>query len=130
MLGQLDTKRGVVIADMEAGLGTLTRMGPGSVDLVVIVANPTEKSIEVARRARDVIAVRALSATWIVIANRIRRETDLEQVRTMLDDSSVVPVPEDPAIMAADYEGLSPVDSAPHSPAVEAVSSLTLSWTL
>ena len=41
---------------MEAGVGTLTRMDEGSLDLALLVAEPSPKSIEVAGRAAQIIA--------------------------------------------------------------------------
>ena len=51
LLGQLESDDRIVIADMEAGAGTLTRMQAGSLDVAVLVVEPSTKSIDVPRRA-------------------------------------------------------------------------------
>jgi len=114
---------------MEAGLGILTRMREGSLDLALLVVNPSIKSTEVARRAREIIAERKISPDTLVVANRLRGEEDLEEVRAALGNGSLVAVPEDLEIGMADFRALSSVDAAPGSPAVQALASLARSWT-
>ncbi len=41
----------MVVADFEAGVGTLTRLSEQRVDTVVVVVEPTPKSVEVGQRA-------------------------------------------------------------------------------
>ena len=113
---------------MEAGLGILTRMPEGSLDRALLVVNPSIKSTEVARRAREIIAERRITSNILVIANRLRSEEDLAEVRAALGNGNLVPVPEDPAIRMADIRAISPVDAAPGSPAVQALASLARLW--
>jgi CO dehydrogenase nickel-insertion accessory protein CooC1 len=129
LLGQLESGRRAIVADMEAGLGMLTRMDEGSLDRALLVTDASPKSIEVTRRAREIIAERKITATTLVIANRVRGAADLEHVRLALGDVDLVAVPEDAEITRADFHGLSPVDAAPDSPAVQALTSLARSWT-
>lgn len=117
----------MVIADMEAGIGTLTRMREGSLDLVLLVVNPSEKSLEVARRARQIIAERKIAPSCIVVANRLQGEDDLDLVLAALDTAELASIPEDPDVRHADIQGTSPIDSAPSSTAVLAVAALARS---
>ncbi len=112
-----------VIADMEAGIGILTRMPEGSLDMALLIAEPSRKSIEVARRAQEVIAERAIGP-MLVVANRVRGGQDEETVRAGLEDAELVVVPEDPEITRADREGLSPLDAAPDCDGVRAIGAL------
>ncbi len=112
-----------VIADFEAGVGTLTRLGEQRVDTVLVVVEATPKSIEVGLRAVELAKERKLQRV-VIIANRIRSEEDLERIRAAFPGVEVVPVPEDPAIREADRRGLAPVDHAPDAPAVRALVSL------
>jgi len=43
LLGELELNGRVVLCDMEAGLGTVSRILPGQLDVVVVVAEPTAK---------------------------------------------------------------------------------------
>jgi len=105
---------------MEAGVGTLTRMAEGSLDLALVVADPSAKSIEVARRAFEIIAERKLGPT-LLIANKVRDDRDLELIRSAFGGVELMEIPEDEAILKADRDGLAPYDVAPGSPGVRAL---------
>ncbi|HEX2249951.1 MAG TPA: hypothetical protein VHH32_06350 [Gemmatimonadales bacterium] len=123
MLGQLEGDGRVVVADFEAGLGTLSRMKPKQLDVLLVIAEPTAKSLEIARRALDMIRERSLG-TGLVIANRVAGEEDRTLVERAFPTGSVTVVPDDPAIRAADAEGVAPFDLAPGAPAVHALRTL------
>ncbi len=120
MLGSVDFGDVTVIADLEAGIGTLTRLSEQRVDAVLVVVEPTPKSIEVGIRAADLAREKALGRV-IVVASRIRNEGDLAVVAKSFPDHEVVPIPDDPAIVKADRDGVAPLDTAPEAPAVRAL---------
>ncbi|MGH9277062.1 MAG: hypothetical protein ACRD12_02985 [Acidimicrobiales bacterium] len=109
-----------VIADFEAGVGTLTRLEEQKVDTVLVVVEATPKSIEVGLRAAQLSREKLLQRV-VIIANRVRNENDLAIIRAAFPDLEVVPVPDDPAIREADRYGVAPVDHAPDAPAVRAL---------
>lgn len=111
---------------MEAGIGTLSRLGEQRVDTVLVVVEPTAKSLEVGQRAAA-LAVEKQLGRVIVVASRIRHDADLEMVSTMFAGYEVVAIPDDPAIVAADRAGVAPLDTAPDSPAVQALCQLARS---
>ncbi len=113
----------VVVADLEAGVGTLTRLGEAGVDVVLVVVEPTPKSVEVGSRAVALAADRSLGRV-IVVASRVRTEDDLAMVRKAFPDHQVIAIPDDPAIVAADRNGVAPLDSAPDAPGVQALAGL------
>ena len=119
LLREMDGAGRTVLGDLEAGIGVLARMEVGSLDLVLVVANPTPKSIEVARRAVE--AARARDIDVLVIANRVADAADLETITAVLGDHEIVVVPDDPAIARADAEGLAPIDLDDGSPGVRAI---------
>jgi CO dehydrogenase maturation factor len=121
LLGELDGNGRVVLCDMEAGLGTLSRVLPGQLDVVLVVAEPTVKGIDVARRAAQIGANRAHT---IVVANRIRDDADLEAIRGALGEHEMIAVLEEPAITQADRDGLAPIDVDDSAPGVRALSGL------
>lgn len=100
------------------GLGTLERLEAGDVDVVLVVANPTVKALEVARRA---IELAEDCAEVIVLANRVRDESDVELIRGVLGERELVVVPEDTVIVAADREGAAPIDHDVDAPGVAAL---------
>ena len=116
MLGQLERPGRVVVADFEAGLGTVLRLG-APVDVVVIVVEPTAKSLEVGRRAAETVLAAGLGRV-VVTANRVRDEDDAQRVQAAFPDLQPVIVPDDPAVVDAERRGLAPLDAAPDAPAV------------
>jgi CO dehydrogenase maturation factor len=120
LLAGMSDVQGAVIADFEAGLGTVMRMGDQPVDVVVIVVEPTAKSLEVARRAADLVQQRQLGRV-IVVANRTQDADDLARIRAALPGFEVMAVPDEPAIISAERRGESPLDSAPDAEGVRAL---------
>lgn len=108
------------MADLEAGIGTLTRLEEHGVDAVVVVVEPTPKSLEVGIRAAAVARDRSIDRI-VVVANRVRGDEDVERVRAAFPDAEIVPVPHDDAIVDADRHGSAPLDVAPDAPAVRAL---------
>ena len=122
MLGELEGTRQVVIGDLEAGLGTVLRLHPGMADAIVVVVQPTAKSIEIAARAIRIAAGRGFAV--LVVANRMRDERDLSAIRDGLGDRELFVVPEDLAILAADQDGRAPIDVDADAPGVAAIAAL------
>ena len=122
MLGQLARPDRVVIADFEAGLGTVLRLD-APVDVVVIVVEPTVKSLEVGRRAAETVREAALGRI-VVTASRVRDKADAQRVREAFPGLEVGMVPDDPAVVDAERRGLAPLDAAPDAPAVRALVAL------
>ncbi len=121
MLGELEADGKVIVSDLEAGLGTLLRMERGHADVVLVIAEPSAKSIETARRAAEIASERA---GVIVVANRVRDDSDLDAITSALAGHEVAVVPEDPAITRADRQGLAPLDADPAAPGVEAITGI------
>ena len=112
-----------MLADLEAGLGTLLRLREGQVDLAFVVVQPSAKSIEVARRGLAIAAARSIPA--VLVANRVSGDDDVRLIREELEPRvPVAVVPEDTEVGRADEDGLAPIDVAPDSPAMRAITAL------
>jgi CO dehydrogenase maturation factor len=123
LLGELESDDQIVIGDLEAGVGTVLRLQDGQADVVVVVAQPTAKSIEVARRAIQVATRR--DHRVVVVANRVRDDADLDEIRAVVgDEQELVVVPDDPAIAEADRDGRAPIDVDSTAPGVRAIVAL------
>ncbi len=120
--GSLPDDDRTVVADLEAGLNDLMWAKPGPDDTVLVIAEPSAKSVEVARRA-----CRMAEAMGVVnilgVANRAESEDDVARVAEALG-VEVMSVPEDPAIEKADHLGVAPFDTERGSPAVKAVGAI------
>lgn len=106
---------------MEAGAGTLLRMSPGDVDVVLLVTEPTAKSVEASRRLAEIAAGRP---RVVVVANKVRGEDDVELIREVLGTHEVAIVPYDAVVEDAERDGLAPIDLDEGSPAVRALALL------
>ena len=118
LVRQLEHGDRTVICDLEAGLSTVEKLEPGVVDVLLVVANPSGKALEVARRAVEMADGRA---EIIVVANRVRDASDLELVQEIAGEHEVFVIPEDAVIAAADREGVAPIDLDPDAPGVAAL---------
>jgi CO dehydrogenase maturation factor len=122
LLGELEAKTGrVVVADLEAGVGTISRLDKGDVDLLVLVVEPYAKSLEVGRRALEIAREVGIEEV-LVVASRVVDDDDVRMVSRRLTGVPVMAVPEDPAVLEADRVGVAPIDQTPHGPAVTAIS--------
>lgn len=113
----------MVVADLEAGLGTVLRLGGSPVDVVVVVVEPTAKSLEVGVRAAHTVRAAGVGRV-VVTANRVRDEQDAGRVRAAFPGEEAVLVPDDPAVVAAERAGVAVLDAAPGAPAVRALAAL------
>lgn len=123
MLGSADLPGTTVVADLEAGIGTLTRLGSDAVDVVLVVVEPTPKSLDVGARAAALARDKGVG-TVIVVANRVRDDADDQRLVDAFGDTEIVIVPDDPAIVAAERSCDAPMDTAPDAPAVVVLSDL------
>ena len=112
-----------MVADFEAGLGTVMRLSDSPVDVVVVVVEPTAKSLQVGLRAAHTVRAAGVGRV-VVTANRVRDDEDAARVREAFPEDDPVLVPDDPAIVAAERQGQAPVDAAPDAPAVRALVAL------
>lgn len=111
----------MVVCDLEAGVGSLLRMGEGDIDITLVIVEPSAKSIEAGRRAAEIAAERG---RVIVVANRAVDDSDVELIRSGFHGHEFVVVPEDPVIRRADRDGLSPIDSGSEGPGLTAIARL------
>lgn len=98
----------------------MMRLDGRPVDVVVVVVEPTAKSLEVGRRAADLVRESSLGRL-VISANRVRDEEDASRVSTAFPGVDLFFVPDDPAIVAAERGGVAPLDAAPEAPAVLAL---------
>ena len=113
----------VIVADFEAGIGTLTRLHEGSVDSTLVIVEPTPRSIDVGQRAALVAAERQ-QGHRTVVANKIAGDEDDARIRAAFDGHKIISIPVDPVVITADRQGASPIDVGPDAPAVQAISEI------
>ena len=112
----------LVVADLEAGLNDLVWARPGPDDMVLAVAEPSAKSVEIARRACRIAESMGVHRI-LGVANRAANGHDAKSLHEVLG-VEVVEVPYDLAVEEADRLGTAPIDADPSSPAVVAIAEL------
>ncbi len=120
MLSSVPHTDTIIIADLEAGIGTLTRLPEGAVEHTLVVVEPTPRSIDVGMRAVQV-ATECRQGRVTVVANKVSEIDDETRVRAAFADHDVVAVPADEVVTKADRDGVSPLDLAADAPAVVAL---------
>ena len=94
-----------LILDMEAGVEHLGRGVVRAIDYLLVVVNPGQRSIDTARRVKELAADIGLTQVGVV-ANRIRSADDEAFIRGALPDLPILGVlPDDDALLAADRAG-------------------------
>ncbi len=125
--GGLNADDRIVLADLEAGLNDLLWARPGPDDVVLAVAEPSAKAVEVARRA--VAIAQGMGVQRILgVANRAESERDVAALSEALG-IEVLPVAEDPAVEKADEQAMAPFDLDDTSPAMADIARLA-DWVL
>jgi len=95
----------VVIMDMEAGIEHLGRATAQAVDRLIVVVEPGQRSLEVARRIQQLAGDIGLRNIGLV-GNKIRGERDEEFLRSHMAAFTFLGfVPYDPRIVEADLAG-------------------------
>lgn len=112
-----------VVVDMEAGLEHLSRATARHVDVVVPVVEPYFRAMEAARRVMEL--ARELEIDTVSGAvNKIRGDADREVVAEFCRRHSLpvaLEIPYDDAFLEAERAGVAPIEHAPASPGVRAV---------
>ncbi|GAC1505203.1 MAG: hypothetical protein NVS1B3_03100 [Candidatus Dormibacteraceae bacterium] len=107
-----------MVADLAAGTRQAMFGWARFATVVLVVADPTVKSLISARRLVKV-------GTHLV-ANRVRDASDLERITGAVGLPLIGTVPYDEKLAEADRRGLAPIDFAPGSPGVAAIMDLAV----
>jgi CO dehydrogenase maturation factor len=114
----------VVIMDMAAGIEHLGRGTARAVDRLLIVVEPGRRSVDVARRIRDLAEDIGLD-NLAIVGNKVRGPEDRQFLRKTLDEFPFLGfIPYDEKIIEADLKGEFAGDlKAPTREALEAIAS-------
>jgi CO dehydrogenase maturation factor len=102
----------VVILDMEAGIEHLTRGTAKGVDKLIIVVEPSRRSVETGYRVRDLALEIGLNNVGVV-GSKIRNESEKDFLISSMPGFEFLGfIPYDEGIVAADIAGSSLVDAS------------------
>ncbi len=116
--------RTLIVMDMEAGLEHLGRSIAKGFDVILNVLEPSVKSVSTALRIEEL--AKGIGVGEVVfVANKVLGQEDLKFIKRELNRDLLSWIPLDPAVREADIRGVSLIDYAPDSPAVESIESIS-----
>jgi CO dehydrogenase maturation factor len=121
-----DAPEDVCILDTEASPEHLSRGTAQYAETMLVVVEPYYKSLETGRRMAALAKDLGLERVALV-ANKIRDERDLEAVREFADANGLeiaAVIPYDEEMPGAERAAMAPLDFAPDTPAVAAITTL------
>jgi CO dehydrogenase maturation factor len=97
----------VLLMDMYAGVEHLGRATVGFVDTMLVVVEPTRRSLTTAKQIKKLAEDIGLTRLWLV-GNRIRNQEDASFLEKEAGDLPVLGyLPDDPGVIEADHGGVS-----------------------
>ncbi len=116
----------VVILDMEAGIEHLGRGTAKGVDAMIIVIEPGTKSLELAKRIKELSQGMGVRKLYMV-ANKVSDDEDakfLQEASRELGIELIALIPYDREIIKADLRDVAPLDIAPNSEAMKQIAKI------
>ena len=118
----------VIIVDFEAGIEHLGRGTAKGIDLMLVITEPSQKSLDLCKKIIDLSKKLGVINVYLV-ANKISEESQKEIINKRIKDWEVPlyhSVPFDSEIGKADLNGESPIDFNQDSKGIQAIKSLYL----
>jgi CO dehydrogenase maturation factor len=101
----------VVILDMEAGIEHLGRSTAMGVDLMLVVVEPGQRSVETGHRVQEMASAIGIKGFAVVVNKSTYQEEDLAWMKKEFGDETVIGlIPQDRRVAEADRTGRSIVD--------------------
>ncbi|MBN1803317.1 MAG: AAA family ATPase [Candidatus Lokiarchaeota archaeon] len=116
----------VVVVDFEAGLEHLGRGTAKGIDVMLVITEPSQKSLDLCKKIIDLSKKLGIVNIYL-IANKVNSNDQLRIVNNRIRDWDVPlfhSIPFDSSIGEADLSGSSPLDYCPNSKAVESIKDL------
>jgi len=113
----------VIIVDFEAGLEHLGRGTAKGIDVMLVVAEPSQKSLDLCSKIIDLSKKLGVINIYL-IANKIIDDSQLSIINERIKEWDIPlyhSIPYDSVIGKADLQGISPLDFDPESEAVKSL---------
>lgn len=113
----------VVVLDMEAGIEHLGRGTAKGVDAMLIVVEPGSRSMDIAKRIKELAEGLGVKKLFIV-GNKVADEEDakfLQKASQELGLELIALIPYDREVIKADLQDAAPLDVSPNSPSIKQI---------
>ncbi len=124
IVSELPDDRWSVVGDLPGGTRQAFTGWGSFARLVLVVVEPTAKSLLSGRRLARMAKLEHGPETVAAIASKVRQPSDAEMIAHGTGLEVIAAVPWDEALADAERRRLAPIDAAPDCPAVQAVESL------
>lgn len=124
IIAELPTDAWNLVGDLPGGTRQPFFGWGGYADTVLVVVEPTAKSVLTGRRLARLALMKQAPKRIYTVVNRVRDERDAADVADRTGLEVVGAVPWDESFAAAERDGAAPVDAAPNSAAVTAIADL------
>jgi len=118
----------VIVVDFEAGLEHLGRGTAKGIDVMLVITEPSQKSLDLCSKIIDLSKKLGVINVYLV-ANKVFDDSQLDIINERVNKWEVPlyhVIPFDHEVGKADLNGISPLDFAPDSKGVKAIRSLYL----
>lgn len=115
-----------VVVDMEAGIEHLGRGTARHVDTMLVVANPTVKSLEIARRIYNLAEDAGIKQIFLV-GNKVANKVEADSIRKFAENNGMLLldlIPFDEAVVQAETQGKTPIGNE-QSKAIRSIEELS-----
>lgn len=116
----------VIIVDFEAGLEHLGRGTAKGIDVMLVVTEPSQKSLDLSAKIIKLSKKLGIVNIFLIV-NKLIDDSQLEFINKRVEEWEIPlyhSIPYDREIGKADLEGASPIDYNPESEAVRSIKSL------
>ncbi|MBD3195124.1 MAG: AAA family ATPase [Candidatus Lokiarchaeota archaeon] len=113
----------VIIVDFEAGLEHLGRGTAKGIDVMLVIAEPSQKSLDLCKRIIDLSRKLGIINIYLV-ANKVIDDSQLEIIFNRIEDWDIPlyhSIPYDSEVGQADLKGIPPIDHNPDSKAMVSI---------
>jgi CO dehydrogenase maturation factor len=121
---ELPSDKWNIVGDLPGGTRQAFTGWGNFAETVLIVAEPTAKSLLSARRLARMVEIEGGPERVVAVASKVRDPDDVDMIKRRTGLDVVASVPWDEAFAEAERQGRAPIDAAPQSAAVRAVESL------
>ena len=118
----------VIIVDFEAGLEHLGRGTAKGIDVMLVITEPSQKSLDLCSKIID-LSKKLGVINIFLIANKVFDDSQLEIINERVQEWEIPlyhTIPFDSEIGKADLNGISPLDFNPNSKGINSIKSLYL----
>lgn len=118
----------VVVVDFEAGLEHLGRGTAKGIDVMLVIAEPSQKSLDLSKKIIELSKKLGVINIYLVL-NKVHDESEVDIVHDIIKDWEVPlyhTIPFDPEVGKADLKGKPPIEECPESKGVESIKLLYL----